>query len=168
MSIKTKNILATSITASLILTVAATMGTAKIKGIQLYTIDSSAMAPALQPGDLAIATKTSVNNLIPGDVITYKSTAQPQPDTKRIMSINRNTGEVRLVSDNQTIKDEFVSSSDILGKNVKSLSLAGYVLNEVRRPEVLIGLIYIPLIWILLREGKKLARAYWRKPYSVN
>jgi signal peptidase I len=137
-------------------------------GVKLYTLSSSAMQPAMNAGDLAVGKTINPRLLHAGDVITYQSANGANADTKRIESINDKTGVIKVLSDNQLNSYETVNADDVLAKNFKTVPYLGYGLAELRHPEVLISLIYIPIVWIVLREGRRLARQYWRKPYSVN
>ncbi len=138
----------------------------KSRGLQYYPVESSSMAPVLIPGDLSIGKKVEANQLKVGDVITYQ--AVNSVDIKRVRSIDKARGIITVATDNQSPPYETIQVSTLQALTFKSLPLVGYILIEIRRPLVLIGLIYIPVALFIVREARHLARATWRKPYNIS
>lgn len=128
------------------------------KGVKFYSVQTDSMVPALGVGDLVISEKASPVNIIDGDIISYASLADPRVVVShRIIAIDRRYGFVTTQGDNLAAADPPVAYSQIQGKTIKAIPLAGYVLDTLRNPLGLLALIYIPVLTIGVIEIKKLA-----------
>lgn len=124
-------------------------------GFSVYSVQTSSMAPVLQPGDLAISVKPSLNQLNIGDIITYKN-ASGISITHRIFGLNPRQGTITPKGDNLTYPDPPIHISQIQSKTVKAVPSAGSMLDYLHRPLGLILLVYLPALFICALQLQKL------------
>ncbi len=141
----------------------------KTAGLRLYSVQSGSMAPAILPGDLVVDLKTQSSTLAPGEVISYiSSNGSGEVITHRIINIDNNRGIITTKGDNLAQVDPPVPVNAVIGRQLKTIPAAGYLLDDLHRPGVLIALIYIPGLVIAAAEIKRLSRHYGRRPYQAD
>ena len=116
------------------------------QGLKFYSISDSSLAPTLLKGDMVVLSQRRVAGL--GDIAGYTNPA----DARQIIP-RRVTGS---------------NDGNEVGKVIKSLPLAGYLLDLIRRPAGLALLVYVPAFMILRAEAKRLNRHLGRQPYVAN
>jgi signal peptidase len=124
-------------------------------GFSLNSVQTSSMAPVLQPGDLAVSIKPSPDNLDVGDIITYKI-ASGASITHRIYALNPKQGTITSKGDNLAYPDPPIHLSQIQSKTVKAVPSAGALLDYLHRPLGLILLVYLPALFICAFQLQKL------------
>jgi signal peptidase I len=141
----------------------------KTAGLRLYSVQSGSMAPLILTGDLAVDLKTSSSILKAGDIISYiSSNGSGEVVTHRIVNIDNNKGVVITKGDNLAQADPPVPADAIIGRTVKTVPAAGYLLDQLHKPLLLIALVYIPGIVIAAAEVRRLGRHYGRRPYQAD
>lgn len=134
------------------------------KGLHYYSVQSDSMVPSLRVGDLVVDEKIQQLNIKPGDIVSYVS-----PDDPRVIISHRtikNEATKAIITtrgDNLTAADPPVTYGRVMGKTIKTVPYAGYLLDTLRNPIGLITLIYIPVLAIALIEIRKLFR---QNPYK--
>jgi signal peptidase len=141
----------------------------KTAGLRLYSVQSGSMAPAMLIGDLAIDLKAPSSLLKPGDVISYvSSNGSGEIVTHRIVNIDNNKGVVITRGDNLAQADPPVPANAVIGRTVKTVPAAGYLLDQLHKPLLLISLVYIPGLVIAAAEIRRLGCHYGRRPYQAD
>ena len=141
----------------------------KTDGLRLYSVQSGSMAPAILPGDLVINLKTQLSALVPGDVISYTSSnGSGEVITHRIVNIDTNSGVIITKGDNLAQADPPVPTGMVLGRSVKTIPAAGYLLDDLHKPALLIALVYVPGVVIAAAEIRRLGRHYGRRAYQAD
>ena len=66
-------------------------------GYRAVSMDTGSMAPMIKPGDLAVIKKTAVDDIRPGDVITFQAPIENRPIvTHRVVSVTHNGGVITI------------------------------------------------------------------------
>lgn len=136
-----------------------------VMGFSSMSVLSGSMRPMLEPGDMIITKKPTIENIQIGDVITYR-VGQGTLVTHRVVDIITENNEVKFWTQgdaNNTIDTELIIAEDIVGTYLFRIPKGGYVTNFTRTPLGFILLIILPisvligseLITILLEEKKK-------------
>jgi signal peptidase len=129
-------------------------------GFQSFTVLSGSMEPNLKIGALAVVQSTPSDQLKVGDVITYRTPAQPDVViTHRLMSIQPGSdgnfqfetkGDANAVSDLVA-----VIPTAVLGKVVYSVPFAGYLSDFMKRGQGMMLFIVLPAVLLLLDFGRE-------------
>ncbi|MDZ4993088.1 signal peptidase I [Clostridium perfringens] len=127
----------------------------KAVGFRTYSILSGSMEPEIRTGDLAIVKSAKMNQVEPGDVITFKY--EGNTVTHRI--IEKNEEGLITKGDNNNAEDtEIVKEEDLIGKVLFHIPLLGYVTVFLSKPIVISGLmllIAISILWDTFKGDKK-------------
>lgn len=127
----------------------------RTQGLRFYSVQTGSMSPVLKPGDLAISVRPA--NLQPGDIISYRSSANSQQIVShRIIQANPSKGYLITKGDNLTQSDPAVPYSSVTGKTVKAIPNAGYLVDFIHKPAGLIGVVYLPALAIAAYELSRL------------
>jgi len=134
-----------------------------IKNIhKLYSVMSGSMQPTIPVGAVVVVKPQSSYNI--GDIITFKpvgAKTKSETVTHRIKDIkiinDQNTyvtkGDANSVDDQNLVRED-----DIIGKELFSVALVGYVLGYVKTLPGLFILIVIPAVIIIYDELHKVRR----------
>lgn len=115
----------------------------RIIGYNPYIILSGSMYPDIPTGSVAIVHVTDKNADI-GDVIAYQLN-DGVPVIHRIVDKNEETGNYIMKGDaNNTIDAIEVEQSQIIGRFVKCIPYAGYILQYFEYPQLHIGGLAFP------------------------
>lgn len=141
-------------------------------GWKAMTVQTGSMQPAISPGDLVLVKSVPESELKIGDVITYASQEDPKVTvTHRIIQkVRQPNGPTRLIvqGDANATPDAPVDTSQIVGATQAVVPNAGFVFDWLRTPLGLIALIYIPALFVVGAELKRLTIYYKRiKPYLM-
>jgi len=132
----------------------------QLRGVRFYSVHTNDLAPAVMEGDLLVDAKATPNSLVPGDIVSYYDQANPGS----VIS-----SKIEFINDQDQIFFESgkpISATSVLGKEINIIPSAGSVLDELKKPLVLAGAIYLPATWILLAELNRLKNQYNYKPYQ--
>ena len=136
-------------------------------GVRLYSVQDTAMAPALFRGDLLLSVKQQA--VVPGDIVSYIKPDNPGTlITRRVMGTDQAKGVIVTKGDNAALADQPVAAQLVLGTTLKSLPLLGYLLEALRYPVGLAVLIYVPAFMIVRSELRRLSRRLGRQTYILN
>lgn len=134
-------------------------------GSKLLSVQTGSMTPAIAKGSLVVVNRVPKNQLALGDVITYASPSNPKMTvTHRIAQLpsSQNGNNFITKGDANNIIDDPISSQAIIGKVGYSVPFLGNFINVIRQPVGLAILIYIPALFVLVGEVRRLAE-YYRK-----
>lgn len=135
------------------------------------SVQTGSMEPQLSPGDLILVRRQSAADYQVGDVITFVNPAhKSQTVTHRI--VEKAEGPYRTVfttkGDANATADRAISENLVIGKQVASVPLLGLVVDFTRTLPGLLMIIWLPALWIIGGETKRLAAYYRRiRPYRL-
>ncbi len=131
----------------------------KAKDLKIYSLADNNVSPYLKRGDLVIAAKTPPQKIKPGDIISYLNPRDAHTVIiRRVAQTDIRRGLLVTATTNQPPSFEVVPLKSIIGKKTGALPKMGYLLEAIRQPAGLILFIYIPALWIAIREGRRLTR----------
>jgi signal peptidase I len=144
---------------------------AQSRGGKLLSVQTGSMTPSIDKGDLVAVTRVPESQLRVGDVITYINPRNAkQTITHRIIAMpSTANGKTFIVKgDANQATDPPVKPSSIVGKVGFHAPYLGHALDFVRKPLGLALVIYVPALFIVADELKRLSR-YYRKqqPYVL-
>lgn len=133
--------------------------------IQIFTVASGSMEPALKTGSLIFI--KPANEYKTGDVITFTSSSNiNQTITHRIISSENKDGQTYFTTkgDANNSQDlDQVHQDRILGKYIFKIPYIGYVISFVRTLPGLIFVIIIPSVIIVYEELKGIRKILAKK-----
>lgn len=125
-------------------------GVPSILGLRLMSIQTPSMKPTINDGDLIISTAVDVNDLRPGDIITYWTVIQGERvlNTHRIDTIY--DGEGFLIFEtkgdaNPSVDPLTVHQKEIVGKYQFRIGGLGKVFDYLKEPEGFFLVVVIPV-----------------------
>ena len=136
--------------ALLVLIAALLAGTVpSLLGYESFVVYSGSMAPAIHAGDLAVIAPTKPEQLMVGDILTYRTAQRPNVVvTHRLVNIGlddqgrlmfETKGDANNVADQVTVE-----SRAVLGRVAYTIPKLGYLVEFSKRPEGKVLLIGIP------------------------
>jgi signal peptidase I len=136
-------------------------GVPKVAGYQMYIVLSGSMSPEFDTGSLAFVKETPTEQLVVGDIITFRSqSGSDSLTTHRIVEVNRDEG-LRFVTrgDANNVNDpNMVLAENVVGRVTGSIPYVGYVMSFVQTRQGLILLIFVPGVLIILFELGKIMK----------
>lgn len=152
------------------LTVAGAISLATVhwRGCKLMSVQTASMLPAIRPGDALVVAPVSVGQLGLGDIISYQSPRNPSVIiSHRLVAIDKRTGWITTAGDALPVPDPKFPSRLVVGRAIAVAPKLGVIIDALRRPIGLALAIYLPATFIIVAEGRRLARAYARAFYSA-
>lgn len=140
-------------------------GPPEVAGFQMYVVLSGSMKPAFDTGSLAFVRRTDPENIVPGDIITYRSTGSAMLTTHRVVEVRHDGGAVSFITrgDANNINDPNpVPAANLVGRVSGAIPYLGYLMGFVQTRQGLIFLVFIPAILIIIFELRNIFR-YFRK-----
>lgn len=126
------------------------------------------MQPALRVGDLVIDTVAPPSSIKLGDIISYASLADSSAViTHRVINIDREKNYFITQGDNLSSADPPVRFNQVLGKRVQTVPAIGYGLDSLRTPLGLLGIVYVPVLFLAIAEFKHIASRF-NRPYKIS
>lgn len=141
-------------------------------GWKALIVPTGSMRPAIMPGSLVLVHSVPVASLKNGDVITYINPINPKTTvTHRIVKTylsNTNRQIIVTKGDANRIADVPISASSVQGRVVWHLPHVGYWLLTLKKPIIILPIIYIAAFFIMSEEVIRL-RDYLRlgQPYTL-
>jgi signal peptidase I len=136
-------------------------GVPQVAGYQMYIVLSGSMSPEFDTGSLVFVREEEPQNIVVGDVITFRSQAGSDSlTTHRVVEVLRNNG-LRFVTrgDANNVNDPNpVPSENVVGRVTASVPYIGYLMNFVQTRQGLILLIFVPGVLIILFELGKIMK----------
>lgn len=138
---------------------------------RVLSVQTGSMKPVLKPGDAVLVKKMPAREYNPGDVITFINPAnRTQTITHRI--VERTDGIKRSIfmtkGDANRAADSPISENLIVGKQVARLPYMGYAMDFIRTIPGLLVIIWLPALWLIIAETKRLSDYYRSlKPYKL-
>ena len=136
-------------------------GAPKVAGHQMYIVLSGSMNPAFDTGSLAFVKETKPEEIVVGDIITFRTQSESDAlTTHRVVEVLRD-GELAFVTrgDANNVNDPYpVLADNVVGRVTGAVPYVGYALNFVQTRQGLILLIFIPGVLIILFELGKIIK----------
>jgi signal peptidase I len=128
---------------------------------QTRIVMSGSMEPAIQTGSVVLINtdKSAINQLEPGDIITYFSESGTDNTTTHRVNKVKGSSVITKGDANNTIDREPIGQDQIIGTVTQSLPYAGYIANTVFTRTGYIMLLAIPATIVILIE----LRNIWRE-----
>ena len=158
------------LTLTILVGVSVVAAATKLRGGNLLSVQSQSMVPALNKGDLVSVQSVTADQLKVGDVITFISPLNAKETiTHRIVELPSWNNGMRYTTkgDANVAADPPLASKDIVGRVTHSVPYAGYGADFIRKPFGLILVIYIPALFIMGSEMRRLAEHYRRQAKYV-
>ncbi len=141
----------------------------RLHGTLYLSVQSGSMEPVLHKGDLVLVSRIPATDLQVGDIVTFISPQDDKtPITHRIVATPSTETGYRFVTkgDANPSADSSILPSSIVGRQTYTVPKLGYVADVMRRPIGLALLIYLPALWIIGAEIRRLQDHYrQRQPY---
>ncbi len=122
-------------------------------GGRIFAVQTGSMAPFVKVGDGLLVQKASIEQLQVGDVVSYRSAANPSLIVShRLVGINRVTGTLTVRGDNLPAPDPPLHSWQIVGKATAVAPHYGAAVQRLRSPLGLVLGVYAPAMFVLGTE----------------
>lgn len=104
------------------------IGVNLIAGAKGYAVTSNSMAETLRRGDVVIVRQVSFEELMPGDVVTVRSSGDKFHFTHRIVEIDKESRTITTRGDANNADDPMPTQAErIVGKMWYKIPLVGYL-----------------------------------------
>lgn len=135
------------------------------RDLQVYSVQTGSMKPSLQPGDAVMVRRVSPDTLVPGDIVSFRSPADPGITiTHRVVGLDPDDGKVITKGDGNRSADVPVAVADIAGRVERRFANAGYLIDGMRSTAGLALGVYLPAVVLTAGELRRLVR-YFRPAY---
>lgn len=132
-----------------------------IGGWRALSVQTGSMRPAINPGDMVLVKRVPISALKNGDVITYINPKnKKQTITHRIVSVKKQSPQLIVKGDANDSPDPVVFIHQIIGKQKYRVPFAGYLMNFLRTWQGLTIFLYLPALFIIVSEIKRLTVYY--------
>ena len=127
---------------------------------KILAVTSRSMEPKIRVGSIVVS--QPMNNYRVGDIITFNSGATKKDNTThRIVKVNNKNGAISYTTKgdaNKSADSVQAQLSKVVGKEIFTIPLLGYLLVYIKTLPGLILLIVIPGTIIIYEEVKKIGR----------
>lgn len=137
-------------------------------GGRLLSVQSGSMVPVFRKGDLVVVRRVPARELAPGDIVTFINPANTkQTITHRIIAV-RGDGSIQTKGDANAKPDQAIAASMVVGRATRHVPQVGRALDVLRKPLGLAMLIYVPALFVIVDEIRRLS-AYYKSqaPYRL-
>ncbi|HWT55629.1 MAG TPA: signal peptidase I [Candidatus Microsaccharimonas sp.] len=140
----------------------------RLDSVQLMTVQSGSMAPAIRKGDAVFVEPVTTSALRVGDVVSYRSPRnQATIITHRIVRVETDWKLLLTKGDNTQRVDDPVPDSAVIGKVTLRLAYLGYLASFLRSPLGLAATVYAPALLIIVLEIRRLITQYATPTYRL-
>jgi signal peptidase len=136
-------------------------GPPRVFGYQMYIVLSGSMSPAFDAGSLIFVRPENPQDIVEGDIITYRPpSGEGELTTHRVVQVNRDGGlSFTTRGDANDVNDQHpVMADKVVGKVYYALPYAGYVMSFGQSKAGIISLVMIPGVLIIIFELRNLFR----------
>lgn len=136
--------------------------------LQLLTVQTGSMRPSIDPGDVVAVKNVPHVDLVVGDVITFMPDGKNYSVTHRLRAIDRKNSRFITQGDANTGVDESIRFDQVIGRVHYVVPFGGYIVGFVTKPLGLVAAIYLPALFILVTEVRRLTAHYKKlQPYIL-
>lgn len=129
----------------------------------LLSVASPSMAPTFRPGDAVVVRYVSPTNLLPGQILSYKSSIDPKVVISHRL-VSKTDSELITKGDNLLQDDDPVVASQVIGRVVAVSPKLGYVMDFVKNPVGLSLTVYVPALLVITGQIIQLF-SYYSQPF---
>ena len=131
-------------------------------GWRVDAVLSGSMEPEIHTGGLVVTRPVALNEILPGDVITFYAPVTSVPTTHRVVRIDagpplvfHTKGDANEEADITTIE-----ASNVVGTVWFNIPYLGYVTRFIKTPLGLLVALCLPGIFIIITETRNIRRAF--------
>lgn len=129
------------------------------KGYTVLSVQTGSMTPTFTKGDAVIVHKQNALELQAGDIVSYRSSGDSKVIVShRLVSIDYVTGKLVTKGDNLDLQDLPFPAFKVVGKVESVVPHLGAFLDFLHEPLGLAIIIYVPALFVILSEAKRLVR----------
>jgi signal peptidase len=136
-------------------------GAPRVFGYQMYIVLSGSMSPAFDAGSLILLKPENPENIVEGDIITFRpSSGEGALTTHRVVQVNRDGGLSFITrGDANDVNDQNpVMADKVVGRVEHAVPYAGYLMDFGQSKTGIISLVMIPGVLIIIFELRNLFR----------
>ena len=143
----------------------------KLGQYQLLSVQSNSMQPAFKKGDALLVKPVSLENLVAGTIVSYRSPVNERlVVSHRVISVDYKHHQLATKGDSLKGADPLVPFDNVQGVAVALVPSFGRVIDFSHTLPGLVSLVYLPALLLVLVELKRLlsansARSYRRYGY---
>ena len=140
----------------------------RLLGGHIYSVQSASMSPVLDVGDAVIASAASNDSPKTGEIISYRSPAEPLVIVShRVASIDAKTKQIVTAGDANNQTDLAIQQSAVVGRVVAVLPGFGNFMDALRQPWSLAVFIYLPALILAFEEVERASKLLNRPRYRL-
>jgi len=133
-----------------------TVGWWYVSGGRVYGVQTGSMSPLIVPGDAVIVRPVTPGSLRVGDIIAYRSAAEPAVViSHRLLAVNRQTATLTTKGDHNHQADASISEGQVMGRVVAIAPWFGAAASWLRKPLNLALCIVLPIAVVLFSELRR-------------
>ena len=139
----------------------------RLIGGQLLAVQSNSMQPVFAAGDALIV--LPAHHIQPGEIVSYHNpTGNNIMVSHRATATDESLGTITTKGDAQKQSSAVaIQTSSVVGRAVGVIPGLGRIMNVVRKPIVVVTLVYIPMGLLLAREIEKVHQHFARSSYRL-
>ncbi len=131
-----------------------------LQGGRIKSVQTGSMSGTVNQGDAVLLRPLQFQQLVVGDIVNYQSPINHNVSiTHRIVSIDRKNGWLVTKGDSLQQNDPIFPKRLLTGRVYYNAPGFGRVMDGLRQPLALVALLYIPAVWIIANEIKKVIAA---------
>jgi signal peptidase I len=140
-------------------------------GWQALTVPTGSMRPGMPPGSLAFVHSVPISTLKIGDVITYTNPHNPKTTISHRIIKESRIGSLPVFTtkgDANKFNDPEIVGGLVKGRVVFHLPEVGWWLLDLKKPIVILPIVYVASLLICIEETQRLSEYYKSKiPYRL-
>ncbi len=139
----------------------ASSGPPSILGYQMYIVAGGSMSPTFEAGSLAILEPVKPEDIVQGDIITYRGANEAMATTHRVMEIYNEEGQLSFTTrgDANNIDDANpVLAQHIVGRVIYTVPYLGLLMDFSQTKKGLLILVIIPGALLIISELRNLIK----------
>ena len=135
---------------------------AVVGGEESYVVLTASMTPAISPGDAVVVADVAAEDVVVGDVITYRRSPTDEiPVTHRVIGVVETEQSIAFQTKGDANEDPDAASvtpDRLVGKVILTIPYIGYVVQFVNSPMGFVALVVIPIGLLIVSEVYEFAK----------
>lgn len=136
-------------------------GPPSILGYQMYIVAGGSMSPTFEAGSLAILEPVKPEEIVQGDIITYRGPNEAMATTHRVMEVHNEGGQLSFTTrgDANDVDDANpVPAQHIVGRVIYTIPYLGLLMDFSQTKKGLLILVIIPGALLIISELRNLIK----------